>query len=204
MLVENRDINWHDTDVQVQIFDTYARALYTYALRLCHDSILADHYVGDTFSKLLEYINNGEFPQKNLRSYLYQMMYHLVVDGVRDDKHYHDNSIDDVDVVDRGLSPVAQLESRSEMEQIIGLISDLDEGQRQVILLRFIEGFSVKETAEITGKSISGVKILQKRGIEKIRDSLGVEDVKPRGYSLVNTHNKKRSSSNPVLQTVPA
>ncbi|HAV77529.1 MAG TPA: hypothetical protein DCX53_09285, partial [Anaerolineae bacterium] len=83
------------------IFDEYAPAIYKYALRLCHDPIQADNIVGDVFSQLLEQFAVGRGPQTNLRSYLYQTAYHLVVDHSRDNKHTAPLEVA-VNMLDRG------------------------------------------------------------------------------------------------------
>jgi RNA polymerase sigma-70 factor (ECF subfamily) len=59
------------------------------------------------------------------------------------------------------------------MEQAIR--NNLSEDQRHVIILRFLEGFSVKETALIVGKSISNVKVIQNRAIAALRKALGTK-----------------------------
>ena len=65
------------------IFELYASPLYNYALRLCADPLLADHIVGDVFAKLLEQFAAGKGPRSNLRSYPYEMAYHLIIDERR-------------------------------------------------------------------------------------------------------------------------
>jgi RNA polymerase sigma-70 factor (ECF subfamily) len=52
---------------------------------------------------------------------------------------------------------------------------ELTNEQRNVLVLRFQEEFSLKETAEIVGKNVNAVKALQNRGINKLRDVLGSE-----------------------------
>ena len=69
-----------------KIFDLYVAPLYNYALRLTGDELLADNIVGDAFSKFLDQLHAGKGPNNNLRSYLYQTTYHLIVDEVRFNK----------------------------------------------------------------------------------------------------------------------
>ena len=52
---------------------------------------------------------------------------------------------------------------------------ELTNEQRNVLVLRFQEEFSLKETAEIVGKNVNAVKALQNRGINKLREVLGSE-----------------------------
>ena len=49
--------------------------------------------------------------------------------------------------------------------------------QRHVIVLRFLEGFSVHETAVIIGKEESNIKVIQNRAIAALRKVLGYEGV---------------------------
>jgi RNA polymerase sigma-70 factor (ECF subfamily) len=55
---------------------------------------------------------------------------------------------------------------------------ELTEDQRHVIILRFLEGFSLRETAKIVGKQVNYVKVIQNRGIAALRKVLGYEEKK--------------------------
>lgn len=60
------------------------------------------------------------------------------------------------------------LESTAEhmaAERIRNLLKLLTPEQQQVITLKFLEGFSNHEVAEITGKSIGSIKALQHRAL---------------------------------------
>ena len=48
----------------------------------------------------------------------------------------------------------------------------LNEQQREVILLRFMDGYSIAETAQILNKSEGAVKALQHRSLENLRHFL--------------------------------
>ena len=162
-----------DRDALVKIFDTYSPAIYNYAFRLCNDSLLADNIVGDVFAKLLEHLLAGRGPSTNLRSYLYEIAYHLVVDEAR----YTNRSapVEEVDSIPQtGSSTNISVEDRVLFKLILQAIrNNLTEDQRHVIVLRFLEGFSVKETAVIVGKEISNVKVIQNRAIAALRKALG-------------------------------
>jgi RNA polymerase sigma-70 factor (ECF subfamily) len=166
-----------DKDGLTTIFDLYAPAIYKYVLRLCHDPIDSDHIVDDVFSLLLEQFAAGKGPTTNLRSYLYQKAYHLVVDRAR-----HNHRSDDFEAVTEVPSKLVTLSSHAQVEEralivtlVSALHSDLNELQRHVIILRFLEGFSLKETAAIIGKPANHVKVAQNLGISKLRKSLHLQ-----------------------------
>ena len=61
------------------------------------------------------------------------------------------------------------------MEALISAMNtELTEDQRHVIILRFLEDFSLKETAEIIGKEVNNIKVIQNRGIAKLRKAMGI------------------------------
>jgi RNA polymerase sigma-70 factor (ECF subfamily) len=166
-----------DEDALTAIFDQFAPAIYKYTLRLCRDSLVADNIVGDVFAQLLEQFAAGKGPRTNLRSYLYQTAYHLVVDRSRDNQH---NAPLDVAIgtYEKGqIAPTqSQIEERVMMEALISAMNhELTEDQRHVIILRFLEDFSLKETAEIIGKEVNNIKVIQNRGIARLRKALGMQ-----------------------------
>jgi len=153
------------------VFDHYAPAIYKYAFRLCRDSIEADQIVGDVFSTLLEQLAAGKGPETNLRAYLYQIAYHMVVDHARE--RQRTTQIDE-NAPERNASSVAsQAENRILLDTLASAISnELTDEQRQVITLRFQESFSLQETARIVGRNVNAVKALENRGVNKLRQIL--------------------------------
>ncbi len=156
----------------IKIFDLYSSALYSYALRLCGDPVEADQIVGDVFAKLLEQLSAGNGPSTNLRSYLYEMTYHLIIDKSRYSRR--EAPLETVDFIRQdGSAALFGLEDRMLFEAVIMAIKNhLTEDQRHVIILRFLEGFSLRETAEIIGKEVYNVKVIQNRGVAKLRKAL--------------------------------
>ena len=162
-----------DREALVEIFDLYSSALYNYALRLCNDALRADHIVGDVFAKLLEQWASGHGPSTNLRSYLYETTYHLIVDEAR--SSYREAPLEVIDFSRPDTSStLVNLETRMLFETVVAAIKkSLTEDQRHVIILRFLEGFSLRETADIMGKEVYNVKVIQNRGVAKLRKALG-------------------------------
>ena len=165
-----------DEEALTAIFDQFAPAIYKYTLRLCHDQIVADNIVGDVFAQLLEQFGQGKGPRTNLRSYLYQTAYHLVVDRSRDNQHNAPLEVAVNNYASGQFAPTqSQIEERVMMEALIAAMNtELTEDQRHVIILRFLEDFSLKETADIIGKEVNNIKVIQNRGIAKLRKAMGI------------------------------
>jgi RNA polymerase sigma-70 factor, ECF subfamily len=166
-----------DKDALVKIFDLYSCALYNYALRLTGDRVMADHVVGDVFVKLLDQLSLGKGPNVNLRSYLFETAYHLILDEVRVSRRTVPLEVA-VWLRPDPHSSIVGLDERIMFEVVLGAIQrDLTDGQRQVVILRFLEEFSLRETASIMGITVTNVKVLQNRAIAKIRQVLNYNEI---------------------------
>jgi RNA polymerase sigma-70 factor (ECF subfamily) len=171
-IAEIQSIKGLKPDMLAAIFDQYAPAIYKYTFRLCRDAVEADQIVGDVFCTLLEQLAAGKGPETNLRSYLYQVAYHLVVDHAR--ARNRTTPLDENEPEQSESSVVLQAENRILLDALSSAIhNDLTDEQRQVIILRFQEGFSLQETAKIVGRKLNAVKALENRGVKKLRQILG-------------------------------
>jgi RNA polymerase sigma-70 factor (ECF subfamily) len=165
-----------DKEALASIFDEYAPALYKYLLRLGTNPQEADQMVGDVFARLLDKFAEGKGPRKNLRSYLFQIAYHLVVDYSRERQRAAPLEV--ADTVREEMKPIQSMaEEKMLLEELSTVMErELTEDQRSVLVLRFQEDFSLKETADIIGKNVNAVKALQNRGVNKLRQVLAGAD----------------------------
>ena len=96
----------------------------------------------------------------------------MLVDHVRDASHV--SSVDEApNLPDGMISVVAQVEEQESVRELEHAITHgLTTEQQHVIMLRFVEGFSLQETADITGKKVNAISVLQNRAIAKLRQVL--------------------------------
>jgi RNA polymerase sigma-70 factor (ECF subfamily) len=134
--------------------------------------VTADQIVGDVFAKLLDQLSVGNGPTANLRSYLYETTYHQIIDETRYSRRRV--PLEAVDWLQPSTdSAFLRLEDRIVFEQIVHVMrNELTDDQRHVIILRFLEEFSLRETAAIIGKTVDHVKVIQNRAIAALRKSL--------------------------------
>lgn len=163
-----------DQDALTAVFDHYAPILYKYSLNLCGNPDEADDIVGHVFSELLKHLKKGAGPHSNLRAYLFQIAYHKIVDQSREKQRT--TPLDQIQSMSSGEPIHVSHEFKERMNTLSTLIHDkLSPEQRHIILLRFMEEFSLKETAEITGISVNNIKVIQNRALAKLRNVLIAE-----------------------------
>ena len=163
-----------DQKALATIFDLYSSSLYKFISRLLHDPVQSDQMVAAVFEHLVVDLTAGNGPRTNIRSYLYQIAYRLVVKRFRE---LHPHSHLEVSIRTQEKDKAApQISERVTMEALLAnMNSELSEDQRIVIILRFLEDFSLKETAEIIGKDVNNVKVIQNRGIAKLKKAMGMQ-----------------------------
>ena len=171
-----------DPDALGTIFDLYSPALYKFISRLIHDPVTSDQIVADVFAKFVEDIGAGKGPRASVRIYLYQAAYRLVVERARDKNPHSTLEVairrrdDPSPTQTEGGPPAqAQIDERLMLEALLSnMNTELSEDQRIVILLRFLEDFTLKETAEIIGKDVNNVKVIQTRGLARLKKAMGI------------------------------
>jgi RNA polymerase sigma-70 factor (ECF subfamily) len=166
-----------DKEALTKIFDLYSPALYKFISRLVHDPVQADRIVADVFVRLVEEFAVGQGPRASIRPYLYQVAYRLVVERFRD-SHPHSSLEVAIRTADKENTGAAEVQNgeRAMLEALlVTLNTELSEDQRIVVILRFLEDFSLKETAEIIGKDVNNVKVIQTRGIAKLKKAMGIQ-----------------------------
>jgi RNA polymerase sigma-70 factor (ECF subfamily) len=165
----------HDLSALTAIYDRYNQALYYYALRLLGDTSLAEDCVSETFSRLLKAFRAGQGPDENLKAYLYRTAHNWVTDQYRHQSIPHLELKDDLAENDL-TTPVEQAESHIQQEKVRAALRLLTTEQRQVVALRFVEGWELDEIAASLQKPIGAVKALQHRAIDSLRKLLLEKD----------------------------
>jgi RNA polymerase sigma-70 factor (ECF subfamily) len=71
------------------------------------------------------------------------------------------------------------LEDQLLLKQVLhGIQHELTDDQRHVIVLRFLEEFSIRETAAILGKKADHVRVIQSRALAALRRSFQYQGVR--------------------------
>ncbi len=150
-----------------QIYDSYSPGLVRYAARLLGQSDLAEECVAETFSRFLKAIHNGGGPTDHLQAYLYQVAHHWITDYYRRQPPpmFSLNESFASDLGDPALNPVDVFER----EQVRTALMRLTPEQREVVVLRFLEGWENAEVAALLDKPVGAIKALQHRALDALR-----------------------------------
>lgn len=167
-----------DSEAFGELYRRYANRIYRYLLSKTGNVALAEDLTAEVFVRLIERIGQYTIaPRDNIAifsAWLYRIAHNLMIDEMR--KHQRHTSLEPNDLAhlnEPKPSVAALVERKLESEQVFKRLAALSDEQRQVILLRFIEQYSIAETARIMGKSEGAVKVLQYRAMQNLRTLLG-------------------------------
>ncbi|MEZ4870449.1 MAG: sigma-70 family RNA polymerase sigma factor [Caldilineaceae bacterium] len=151
----------------------YADRVYRYLLARLSNVEIAEEVVSQVFLQLIEKIGKYRIaPQDNtviFPAWLYRMAHNKMIDTLRKVRRTAAVGLEHAERMTEQKSVIDEVEEQIDFDQLLHTLKMLNEQQQQVILLRFIEGFSIAETAQILQKSEGAVKALQHRSLENLR-----------------------------------
>lgn len=179
-----------ETQALVQIYDLYSDEIYRYAMRLGGDPDLAEECVAETFARLLDAFRRGRGPREFLRAYLYRIAHNWLTDQFR--ARRENVSLENAMPLPAADDPAAEAETRIRQQAVRAALFHLTPDQRQVILLRYVEGWELEEIARALQKPIGAVKALQHRAVARLRRLLtSTEDQEAGNTSSTRQHTNR-------------
>ncbi|RIK39222.1 MAG: RNA polymerase subunit sigma-70 [Chloroflexi bacterium] len=169
--------NAFEYDVQAlsAIYDRYEVRIYTYIYRRIGDQTLAEDLTGHVFLKMLEAIRNRKAWHSSFSGWLYRIAHNVVIDYYRQRDQKQQVSLDDEPSLPALDDPVEAAELKLDVERLRAAIARLTDEQAEVISLRFLEGYSISEVAEMMNKTEGSIKALQYRAVATLRQLLQTE-----------------------------
>ena len=158
-----------DTAAFGALYDRYVEAVYRYVYYWVHSDTDAEDLVSDVFMRALRAIPRYE-PRQAFLAWLYRIARNAVIDRARrtriqisfEDALAHPG-------VDQIVEPDAGLLALADKETVRAAIARLTPLQQEVIVLRFVEGYSTSEIANLVGKREGTVRGIQFRALEMLR-----------------------------------
>jgi RNA polymerase sigma-70 factor (ECF subfamily) len=158
-----------------QIYQAFHSAIYRYIYHHIGNAQTAEDLTADVFRRFLLALRKGRGPNRQLKAWLYRVAHNLVVDELRRRKHRDHQALDtmlDDTLRDESFSLERLVGDAINAQYVRQALFSLTDAQREVIVLKFLEGMSNAEVAEITGKSVGAVKALQHRALDALREQL--------------------------------
>jgi RNA polymerase sigma-70 factor (ECF subfamily) len=153
----------------IAIYEQHKTAVFNYIYyRIGGDQGLAEDFTADVFLRMLTHIHTFTYQNRPIRAWLYTIARNLINDHYRASKKVRWVLLNEAKQAP-GTAFEQQIHLDMRSKHLVQAISHLTNGQQEVIILRFVEGLSVAETAAIMGKRKGAVKTLTRRALAALR-----------------------------------
>ena len=160
-------------------FERYSDELFRHASMRLSDKERALELTQDTFTRTWDYVRKGG-EVRELRPFLYRTLKNLIIDEYRKHKMQSLDSMleqSESGAVEALLPQDTTNTLESAMERFDGAqaleaLQRLPELYAEVLMLRYVEGLSPKEIAEVLGESENVASVRIHRGLKKLHDLL--------------------------------
>lgn len=160
-----------DKSAITAIYDSFHPKIYRYIYRQVGEVEMSRDLTAEVFRRFLQAIKKGNGPENQLQAWLYRTAHNIVIDFYR--RQQHRNHLELIDTIPGADSELEWVVDQHLLEQTLRkAIHALTPEQQQVITLKFLEGFSNGEVAEIMKKPVGAVKSLQHRALNALQRHL--------------------------------
>lgn len=165
-------------------YNKYHQDLYNYVIYMVKNKQLAEDLIQEIYIRVIKSYENfrGDSSEK---TWLFSIARHVTYDFFRSQKRKRKYTNETFNWEEQGeniladeVLPEELMIQNERMQLIYQCLDQCTLDQKNIIILRFIQEFSLQETADILGMTVSKVKTTQHRGIKTLRKLLERENKK--------------------------
>lgn len=151
-------------------YESLSDALFRHSYFRLYERERAKDAVQDAFIKTWDYARKGG-EIANIRAFLYRVLNNVIVDEIRRKK-----AISLEVLLEEGYQPLdnksgrAVLENSLEIKNLLKLMYKLEEGKRDLLIMRYVDGFGPKEIAEVVGESENVISVRLSRAVKELKE----------------------------------
>lgn len=154
-----------------KLYIKYHRELFLYAFSLCKDYHLAQDLTSDTFFKAYLSLDDVSY----FKYWLFRVCKNLYLDFLKGKREYYSDNILE-NTLSNNKTPLDKIIESEEKKHLYNLIINLHESYKEVLILYYFCGFSLKEISMSRNTSEGAAKTMLFRARNKIKKELEGEN----------------------------
>ena len=163
-----------DREAFGKLYSQYIDKIYKYIYYKCSSVEEAEELTSQVFLKAWEAIGSFQWQGYSFGAWLYRIAHNQLIDHYR--THVQTLSLDSFHQYRGNEDTHGAVERVLASEQVRKALKHLTQDQQRVVILRFLEGYSVPEIAAIMDKDPAAIRALQHRALVALRPWLAEAD----------------------------
>ena len=165
-----------DAEAFGQIYEEYVDVVYRYVYVRCGSHHLAEDLTAETFVRALRRLDSFTWTGKDIAAWFVTIARNLVVDHVKSSRYRMEVTTGELlDADEHADAPETEVLDRMRDRRLLEAVKELKPEQQECIVLRFLQGMSLAETAAVLGRKENAVKQLQLRAVRALHRALDGE-----------------------------
>jgi RNA polymerase sigma-70 factor (TIGR02952 family) len=159
-----------------QIYEAYVDVVYRYVYVRCGSHHLAEDLTAETFVRALRRLDSFTWTGKDIAAWFVTIARNLIVDHTKSSRYRMEVTTGELlDADEHADAPETLVLEQMRDRRLLEAVKELKAEQQECIVLRFLQGMTLAETAAILGRNENAVKQLQLRAVRSLHRALDGE-----------------------------
>ncbi|WP_270887291.1 sigma-70 family RNA polymerase sigma factor [Pedococcus sp. 5OH_020] len=160
------------------LYERYVDVVYRYVYVRVGGQQLAEDLTSETFLRALRRMDTFSWQGRDIAAWFITIARNLITDNAKSARFRMEVTTADMLDADRRVdAPDQEVLDRLRDERLLSAVKNLKPEQAECVVLRFLQGLTLAETAKVLGKSEGAVKQLQLRAVRALHRELGEVDL---------------------------
>ncbi|WP_375482244.1 sigma-70 family RNA polymerase sigma factor [uncultured Jatrophihabitans sp.] len=156
------------------LYDRYVDSVFRFIYYRVNDRALAEDFTSETFVRALRRISSISYQGRDIGAWFVTIARNIVLDHVKSARNRLERTTGDtIEGPEHEQSTESAVLDSLARDRLMEAVGQLGDEQRECVVLRFMQGLSVTETAAVMGKNDGAIKAMQHRAVRKLADLLG-------------------------------
>lgn len=151
------------------LYERYGSVIYSLALHVLRDSVLAEEVTQDTFMKLWRQPHQWDAERGPLKNWLLTIARYTAIDRLRVEVRHTNRAVPLVDEIQAHDDDLQGTGADIDRHLLRRLINELPPEQGSLILMGFYQGLTHRQLAEKLGLPLGTVKSRVRLGLQKLK-----------------------------------
>ena len=161
-----------DAEAFGEVYDAYVDSIYRYLYYRVGSHALAEDLTSETFLRALRRLDSFTWQGKDIGAWFVTIARNLVTDHVKSSRFKLEVTTADMLDADQAVGGLGGVEDevmgRLDSAVLLDAVRQLKADQQECIVLRFLQGLTLAETAAVMARSEGAIKQLQLRAVRAL------------------------------------